>query len=98
MGIALTNLIEFPQNEKLIKINGNLFKQDADSREHANVQKVHDAMERHLKVWSTRSLTLLGRIIILKTFAMSQSIYLMQSMTLCANSIKRLMALMWKFL
>ncbi len=26
MGIALTNLIEFPQNEKLIKINGNRIK------------------------------------------------------------------------
>ena len=61
-----------------IKINGIIFKQDADSREQPNVQKVHDAMEKHLKVWSTRGLTLLGRILILKTFAMSQATYLMQ--------------------
>ena len=78
-----------------IKVNGILFKQDEASREQVNVQKVHDAIERQLKIWSTRNLTLLGRIIVIKTFAKSQAIYLMQSMTIGPNSIKRLM---WKFL
>ena len=81
-----------------IKINGVIFQQDGDRREQANVQKVADAMERHLKIWSTKNLTLLGKIIIIKTFAMSQATYLMQSMTLCPKSVKKLMAIMWKFL
>ena len=62
------------------------------------MQKVYDAMERHLKSWSQRSLTLLGRILIIKTFAMSQSIFLLQSMSISDVSIKKLMSLIFKYL
>ena len=55
-------------------------------------------MERHLTIWSTRSLTLLGKILILKTFAFSQAIYLLQSMCINDLSLKRINKLVFKFL
>ena len=81
-----------------IKINGILFLQGEKEREDINVQKVIDAMERHLTVWSKKHLTLIGRILVIKTFAMSQAIFLMQSMSLSEGSVRRMMALIYKFL
>ena len=65
-----------------LKINGILFLQDKRRHEEANVAKVIDSMDRLLRAWSTRNLTLIGKILIIKTFAVSQTIYLMQSMSL----------------
>ena len=81
-----------------IKINGIIFQQDLVRREVANVDKVINAMSKHLAQWSRRRLTLLGKILILKTYAISQVIYLMQSITLCDNSLKKINAVVYKFL
>ena len=81
-----------------LKINGILFMQDQRRRETANVVKTVEAMERFLRMWSTRQLTLLGKILVIKTFAVSQSIYLMQSITLSAGSLKSIEKLIYKFL
>ena len=81
-----------------IKINGIIFHQDTAKREDLNVEKVEAAMTTHLRQWSRRHLTLLGKILILKTFAISQAIYLMQSLTLSDNSIKRMNMTVFKFL
>ena len=81
-----------------VKINGILMLQDTDRREELNVQKVVDAVGKLLKSWSTRTLTLLGKILIIKTYAISQVIYLMQSMSLCESSIKKIMTVIYKFL
>ena len=84
--------------QEQVKINGILLLQDQGTRENANVQKVYDSMERQLKAWSTRSLTLLGKILIVKTFAISQAIFLLQSMSISDTSIKKLMTLIFKYL
>ena len=81
-----------------IKINGILFQQDPTQREEANVEKVIKAMTSQLRNWSRRHLTLLGKILILKTFAISQVIFTMQSLTLSDNSLKKLNTLLYKFL
>ena len=81
-----------------IKINGIIFQQDTTKREDLNVEKVETAMAAHLRQWSRRHLTLLGKILILKTFAISQVIYLMQTLTLSDNSIKRINNNVYKFL
>ena len=60
--------------------------------------KVIDSMDRLLRAWSTRNLTLIGKILIIKTFAVSQAIYLMQSMTLDLASHKAIEKLIYKFL
>ena len=81
-----------------LKINGILFLQDKRRHEEANVAKVIDSMDRLLRPWSTRNLTLIGKILIIKTFAVSQAIYLMQSMTLDLASHKAIEKLIYKFL
>ena len=60
-----------------IKINGILFFQDPKLREEKNLEKVLGAMTKHLTNWSRRHLTLLGKILIIKTYAISQAVFLM---------------------
>ena len=81
-----------------IKVNGIFLLQDAQLREVTNVERAVTAMERHLSMWSTRNLTLLGRILIVKTFAVSQIIYLMQSMSLSESSYKAVTKVVYKYL
>ena len=81
-----------------IKVNGIILLQDTDQREEENVVKVLGAIERLLRSWSTRRLTLLGKILIIKTYAMSQAIYLMQTMSLSSNNLKKIMTLIFKYL
>ena len=81
-----------------LKINGIIFMQDPRRREAVNVAKAVESMERLLRAWSTRRLTLLGKILIIKTFAVSQSIYLMQSMSLGEVSHKAIEKIIYKFL
>ena len=81
-----------------IKINGILFQQEMESMEDANVAQAIESMERLLLSWSTRRLTLLGRIIIIKTFAISKLIYIMQSLLLTERSYKAVVKVIYKFL
>ena len=86
-------------NSKLeVKINGILFQQDPKKREEANVAKVLASMEKLLRSWSTRRLTLLGKILIIKTYAISQLIYLMQSISLGEASRKAATKVIYKYL
>ena len=62
------------------------------------MRQVLDAMERLLRAWSTRRLTLLGRILIIKTFAIAKVIYLMQSMSLSEASYKAIDKVIYKYL
>ena len=81
-----------------IKINGIIFTQDPATREDINARKVLDSMDRILRMWSTRHLTLLGRILIIKTFAVSQLIYLAQSIALSEKSCKAAIRIIFKYL
>ena len=81
-----------------IKINGILFFQDPVERENRNLAKVIGAMTKHLGSWSRRRLTLLGKILILKTYAVSQTIFLMQSIMLHEKSIKEINNVLYKYL
>ena len=81
-----------------VKVNGIILLQDQHEREVCNVDKVLSAMERHLLTWSTRNLTLLGKILIIKTFAFSQVIYLIQTMCLSEASYIRRNKVVYKYL
>ena len=81
-----------------IKVNGIFLMQDPEQRIEANVKKVTDAINRQLTSWSTRSLSLLGKILIIKTFAISQAIYLMQTCSIPARHLKLIEAPIYKFL
>ena len=81
-----------------IKINGILFFQDPKIREERNVDKVVNAMTKHLTNWSRRHLTLIRKILIAKSYGISQMVFLMQSIMLNDKSLKRLNQILFKFL
>ena len=81
-----------------IKVNGIWLFQDKNRRVDFNVTTTIEAMERLLDSWSKRRLTLLGRILVIKTFAVSKAIYLMQSMTLNDAHQARITKLLFKYL
>ena len=81
-----------------IKVNGIVLFQSPERCEEVNVAKAIGAMERLLTSWSTRRLTLIGRILVIKTFAISKMIYLMQTLTLSEKSYKEFIKIVFKFL
>ena len=81
-----------------IKVNGIILLQDPIRREETNVEQAIEGMERLLASWSTRRLTLLGRILIIKTFAISKLIYLMQTLKLCERSFNSFVKVVFKYL
>ena len=81
-----------------IKINGIIILQDPMRRETVNVRYALDAMEKLLRAWSTRRLTLLGKVLIIKTFAIAKVIYLMQTFTLMEPSFKAIDKVIFKYL
>ena len=82
---------------EIMKVNGILLQQNDDITD-ANVDNVCRKIEKQLKSWSTRQLTVLGKILIVKTFGISQIIYLMQSMSLSDSHFKKLNHLLFKFI
>ena len=85
-------------SKDMIKVNGIFLIQDPIQREDINVGRAIEAMERLLMSWSKRRLTLLGRILIIKTFAMSKLIFLMQTLTLSERSYKLFVRVVFKYL
>ena len=86
------------KSQECVKINGVLMLQDSEARMRANCMKINAAMEKHLATWSTRNLSLLGKILIIKTYAISQLIFFMQSSQLTESYLKMFEATVFKFL
>ena len=86
------------RSKEMIKINGIIMLQNSIRREEVNVAAAVESMEKLLKSWSARRLTLVGRILIIKTFAISKLIYIMQSLKLSDNSCKAFIKVAFKFL
>ena len=80
------------------KINGISFQQDEDRMRDENVASVIRKTEDQLKKYSRRNLCILGKILIVKTFCVSQVIYLMQSMRLTAENFKNIKKTLYKFI
>ena len=81
-----------------VKINGILFRQDKRRMNEANLVAIKKKIEDNCRRWTGRRLCLLGKILILKTFGVSQAIYYMQCVTLCDSDIKQLNSILYKFL
>ena len=81
-----------------IKVNGIVMCQNESDMRKANVESVLQKVDKNLKKWSQRSLSVLGKILIVKTFGISQIIYLLQSMCLDINDFKKLNAILYKFI
>ena len=85
-------------SEESIKLNGLFFHRDANEMRRMNVKSAMDKMDTHFKKWSRRSLTTLGKILIVKCFGISQIIYLMQTIALTPNDYKMINAMLYKFI
>ena len=81
-----------------IKINGIFFQRQYEPMVTRNVEVAIAKMDKHFKSWSRRSLSTLGRILITKTFGISQIIFLMQSLALNDAHFKKINATVYKFI
>ena len=88
---------QLPTQEE-IKINGILFQRDRNLLLQRNVDAVVEKMDKQFKAWNRRSLSTVGKILIAKTFGISQAIFLMQSVSLNDNHIKMLNSVLYKFI
>ena len=81
-----------------VKINGILFQNNFEVMVRSNVDNVVSKMDRQFKAWNRRSLSTVGKILIAKTFGVSQAIYLMQSVSLKDEHYKKMNAVLYKFI
>ena len=80
------------------KINGILFQQNETEMRNRNVDTVKRRMETQMANWSKRGLSTLGKILIAKTFGISQIIFLLQSMALDKSDFKKINEIVYKFI
>ena len=81
-----------------VKINGILFQQDEERMRTRNFDEVARKITKKLTPWSRRNLTLLGKILLTKTYGISQIIYIMQCFVLNQDSTKLLNSIIYKFM
>jgi hypothetical protein len=81
-----------------VKINGIVFHRDRRRMAELNYRHMRDKMMAHFRNWSKRSLTLLGKIQIIKTFGMSQYLYSLAVIDIDADHWAEINKLINKFL
>ena len=86
------------RSKPVVKINGILFQRDRSRMTEANVKLAMDRMDSHFRKWARRGLTTLGKILIVKTFGISQLVYLLQTLTLNETHYKQINAVLYKFI
>ena len=83
---------------QVTKINGIEIQQDERAMKDSNLDVALQRTENHLKTWSARNLSVLGKILIVKTFGISQLIFLLQSFVLDENHFKKINHVLYKFI
>ena len=86
------------QSMPKVKINGIFFQRDRAAMVQDNVDAVISKIDAQCRKWSRRNLSTLGKVLIMKTFGISNAIYLMQSMLLENDHIKKLNLIVYKFI
>ena len=81
-----------------IKINGIQIGFNLDEVTKINFDKVHLAIERQLMAWSNRHLSLLAKILIYKTFGLSQILFIAATTLLTKTQETLLTNLIYKFI
>ena len=82
----------------LIKINGLQLSFDCETAVNMNLSKVYSSMEKQFKLWQGRYLSILGKILIYKTFGLSQILFIASTVLISTNMEKRLNELIYKFI
>ena len=80
------------------KINGIFFQQDENLMIQRNVEHVKEKIGTQMEKWAGRNLSTLGKILIVKTFGVSQIVFLLQSLNLETRHFKLLNEILYKFI
>jgi len=81
-----------------IKICGLVFCNDYNLEYEENIMEKIDKLESQLRRWMCRNLTLEGKILIVKTFGLSQLIYNLQCYQILSNEITLVERLIFRFI
>jgi hypothetical protein len=81
-----------------VKINGIILQRDERDLTNDNVEACIKRMDDQFKKWSRRNLTVLGKILIAKTFGISQLIFLLQTLCIEDCHVKKINAILYKFI
>ena len=94
------NRIQFGiKYQNKIKILGVTFSNECNANEIAeNYDPKIEQLERLCHLWGKRYLTVFGRITILKSFGISLFIYLMQSIGISHENLKRINSILYRFI
>ena len=82
----------------IIKINGLQLSFDAERANDINLQKIFKSMEAQFKVWKNMYLTILGKIVVFKTFGLSQILFIASTVIIPLKMEKKLNELIYKFI
>ena len=86
------------KTSSIIKINGLNLGFDLQTAKNLNFEKMYTSMEKQFRLWSCRGLTLLGKIVIYKTYGLSQILFICATVKLTKAEESKLTNLIYKFL
>ena len=81
-----------------IKVNGIVMSYNYECARKNNIAKMLSQVELKLRSWSSRNLSLLGKIQIFKTFGLSQILYTLSVMDIKKLELKALTGIIYKFI
>ena len=86
------------QTVKQIKVNGIHLSYDCEYARKLNITNMLGVVESTLKGWTNRSLSLLGKIQIFKTFGLSQILYTLSVLEINKQESKKLTDIIYKYI
>lgn len=92
------NITNIKWTSDTIKALGIYFGHDKKLRTKLNWEDKIKTVEKSLDIWRRRKLTLLGRILIAKTFAISKLVYLASSIACPEEYIKKIQRILYNFI
>ena len=96
--IKYLNNLHYIRGPTEAKINGVLFAKDGNYMKARNYEALVEKVGKALAMWEARKLSLLGKILILKTFGLSQLIYILTVIELEQEQYKKLERMFLNFL
>ena len=102
----LDNQYDIQYNRKYIKlstceymkVNGVILGYNTDGARKKNFSKIYESMEKQLRLWAGRYLSIMGKIQIYKTFGLSQILYICSTVLLSKAEDSQLNNLIYKFI
>ena len=82
----------------IIKINGLYLSYEVDKANELNLDKIFNSMEKQFRMWKNMYLSILGKILIYKTFGLSQILFIASTILIPIKMEKKLTELIYRFI